>query len=243
MVVLDVVHAKEIKFSELQLSVMRENFLETKRLAKEFLKQDNNPKEQQEANYYLGLSELRLGYYDKSKQLFEDLVDDKKISDELYDKSMLGLFDSLYLSEKYDEALKVIKELYKKRHMSEFLSLIYLKMARVHLKLSHWEEARKHLNTIVNNFSNSVEYFSAKQLLEEKQYFTVQVGSFLDVERAKVLAQKLKNQGEYAYIVETKSRDDKTFYRVRVGQLSTLTEAQTLQDKLADLGYPTLIYP
>ncbi|MBF0485563.1 MAG: SPOR domain-containing protein, partial [Candidatus Omnitrophica bacterium] len=87
------------------------------------------------------------------------------------------------------------------------------------------------------------EAITAKQLLEEKQYFTVQVGAFADKGRAEKLVAELIARKEYAYIVETKASDTRSYYRVRVGQLSTLKDAQALETKLAGLGYPTLIYP
>jgi hypothetical protein len=44
-------------------------------------------------------------------------------------------------------------------------------------------------------------------------------------------------------MVETRSAEGRTFYRVRVGQMTSLKDAQELERRLADLGYPTLIYP
>jgi hypothetical protein len=54
---------------------------------------------------------------------------------------------------------------------------------------------------------------------------------------------ELKSKKEYAYIVETMDRHKRKFYRVRVGQLILLDEAQKLKSRLSKLGYPTKIYP
>ena len=144
---------------------------------------------------------------------------------------------------KYPGALKVAEELYAKSPHSEFLSLIYLKLARANLKLGRWQKAKEYLQKITNEFPQSLEAHTAKQLLEEKQYFAVQVGAFLDRGRAEKLVSELKEKGEYAYTVETIDREGKKFYRVRVGKLALLDDAQTLESKLAQLGYPTRIYP
>ena len=100
-----------------------------------------------------------------------------------------------------------------------------------------------YLSKILQQFPNSVEAQTAKQLLEEKQYFAVQVGAFRERARAEQLVSELKQKEEYAYIVETIDQQNATFYRVRVGQLAILNEAQKLHTKLAKFGYPTQIYP
>lgn len=230
------------RFSDLQLSVMKEDFEKTREFALALIEADIPKEQKQQAQYYFGLSELRLGQFNSAEKIFKELIKEK-LTDELYDKASLGLFDTLYLDGQYEKAHKAIKKLHKKRPMSEFLSLIYLKEARVNLKLTQWQQARELLKKIVEHFPNSIEFHTAKQLLEEKQFFAVQVGSFLEVERAKSLAEELKAQGEYAYVLETESIDGKKFYRVRVGQSSILAEAQELEKKLSESGYPTLIYP
>ena len=153
------------------------------------------------------------------------------------------LFDSYYLDEKYLQAEDVINQLLKISPKSQYLSLIYLKAARVNLRLANWDKAYNFLNRIVSKYPKSLEYYSAKQLLEEKRYFTVQVGSFLEKKRAEKLTDELKQKKEYAYIVETIDRSGKKFYRVRVGQLSVLNEAKKLREKLSQEGYPSRIYP
>ena len=102
---------------------------------------------------------------------------------------------------------------------------------------------KEYLNKILDKFPNSLEYLIAQQLLEEKQFFAVQVGAFLDQKRAEQLTVQLKEKDEYAYIIETLDRQNKKFYRVRVGQMARLSDAEELKDKLAKEGYPTQIYP
>ena len=111
------------------------------------------------------------------------------------------------------------------------------------VKLMRWEEAHEFLSKIVKEFPQSPEAPVAKQLLEEKQYCAVQVGSFLDKGRAITLIDDLKGSGQYAYVVETTSSDGQVYYRVRVGQMSSLNDAEALKKRLDKLGYPTLIYP
>ena len=46
--------------------------------------------------------------------------------------------------------------------------------------------------------------------------------------RAAEQVEELKRKGEYAYIVETVDAQKRTFFRVRVGQLAMLEEAERL---------------
>ena len=111
------------------------------------------------------------------------------------------------------------------------------------MKLAHWNEARKYLEKITTDFPDSMEVHVAKQLLNEKQYFAVQVGAFIERQRAEKLANELQKKGEYAYVVEMADQQERTFYRVRVGQLVLLEKAEKLKSKLSKEGYPTQIYP
>ena len=103
--------------------------------------------------------------------------------------------------------------------------------------------AKEYLQKIIKEYPDSFESRVARQLLDEKQYFTVQVGAFTEQARAERLVKELIQRKEYAYIVETKSPDGKNFFRVRVGQMTALKDAQALESKLSGLGYPTRIYP
>lgn len=227
---------------DIETAVVQENFSKAIMLADEFIINNPDANTVHEAYYLLGISHLGQGEYDKARDVFLSLIN-QSVSEKVRDKSFLGLVDAHFLMENYNEALKTVQELQNINPKSEFLSLIYLKKARAHLKLAHWGEANKYLKKIVSDFPDSFEFHLAKQLLDEKRYFAVQVGSFIDRDRAEGLVNELKDKSEYAYIVETIDREGRIFYRVRVGQLSRLDDAQQLKVRLSKLGYPTQIYP
>ncbi len=221
---------------------MNKDYAQARELASQIIKDSNDPAERTEAQYYYGLAQLRLGQYADARSAFQSVMDTHPAQD-IYDKAALSLIEGYYMDGFYTDALDTANQLFKKSPHSSFLSLIYFKIAGADLKLMRWEDANKYLNKIINEFPQSPEAPIAKQLLEEKQYFAVQVGSFLDKGRALTLIDDLKGSGQYAYVVETTAPDGQKYYRVRVGQMSSLKDAEDLKKRLDKLGYPTLIYP
>ena len=228
--------------SDIEAAVMEKDYEQARSMAKQFLKDNADSPQRVNAEYYLGLSQLRLKQYTEARKAFA-IVMQASPDQDLYDKAGLGMIESLYMPGFYKDALKEGEALLRRSPQSQSKSLIYLKIARTNLKLMRWQKAKEYLQKILAEFPQSFEAPIAQNLLEEKEYFTVQVGSFLDKERAIRLMEELKKRDQYAYTVETISPEGKTFYRVRVGQLTSLGDAQTLESDLTKLGYPTLIYP
>lgn len=234
-----------LSFAELpdvEAAVMNKDYVKARDLALDVIKNSNDVSKTTEAEYYYGLSQLRLGQYSDARDAFQKVMDSHP-SEDTYDKAALSLTEGYYMEGLYTDSLETANQLYRHSPNSAFLSLIYFKIAGADLKLMRWEEAHKFLTKILTEFPQSPEAPVSKQLLEEKQYFAVQVGSFLDKARALALIDDLKGNGQYAYVVETNGGNGETYYRVRVGQMSSLNEAEDLKKRLDKLGYPTLIYP
>jgi TolA-binding protein len=232
----------DVQLNDIETAVLEQDYKKANQLAQDYITGHYSPTGIPQARYYLGLSYLYLENYRPARDAFSQIIHNR--ADPQWEtKAYIGLVDSYILEDNYPEALKIAEQLLKMGPQPEFQSVVYLKLARIHLRLTNWQEARIYLEKIINNYPASLEYHIAKQLLEEKQFFSVQVGAFLDQSRAENLTGELQAKGDYAYIVETVDREENRFYRVRVGQLSTLTEAKNLKRKLANLGYPTRIFP
>jgi tetratricopeptide (TPR) repeat protein len=227
---------------ELQTAIMQEDFKKSKELAEGLLKGDLARPDRAQVQYYLGLSQLRQGEHVPAYDTFKRLISERPPTG-IYDRAYVGLVDSLYLQGSYEQALKEATGLMARRPDSELMPLISLKAARANLKLARWKKAREILQKVIVDYPDSFESNVARQLLDEKQFFAVQVGAFSEKSRAEKTVQELLARNEYAYIVETRSSDGKTLYRVRVGELTTLKDARVLESKLSGQGYPTLIYP
>jgi len=74
------------------------------------------------------------------------------------------------------------------------------------------------------------------QMNYEQGRFTVQVGAFLEQANAQRLQSKLAESYDNAHIV-TYFDGQKTFYRVRVGHLTTLSQAEEYERMLIGSGY------
>lgn len=229
--------------ADLRHVMMQEDYKTAKTMAEKMLSSRLMRSDMAEIEYYVALSQLRLGEYTQAEQTFRKIIT-LRPADSIYDRSVIGLSDAFFAQSYYDKALKELNHLiYRRGSSSDMISLAYLKSARANLKLARWGKAREFLEKIIAEYPQSFESIIAKQLMNERQYFTVQVGSFADKGRAENLVQELKDRKEYAYIVEAKVSAQQSTYRVRVGQLSSLKEAQALESKLSGLGYATIIYP
>ena len=234
--------AQAAPLADLETAIMEQDYQKAQQLASDYLSHASDPAEINEARYYLGLSQLYQTQFTEAKASFQQILNGNP-DERMRDKAALGVIDAFYMNGEYEDALREAQGLIQKSPNSALMSLIDLKIARANLRLTNWAEARQYLEKIIAEFPESFESHIARQLLEEQQYFAVQVGSFLDRQRAESLMAELQKGGEYTYIVETADRDGNIFYRVRVGQLSNLNEAEELKKKLSKVGYPTRIYP
>ncbi len=228
--------------ADVEAAVMDKDYAAGRDLASKLSKTTTDHKVRLEASYYLGLCYLRLGQFPRARSILKEVMNGAP-SQDLYEKAALGVAEGLYMQGFYSDALKASHKLLFKYPNSPSKSLIYLKIARANLKLMRWEEAKAFLNKLIKEFPQSFEAPIAKGLLEEKEFFAVQVGAFLDQEKAMHLVEELKSKAQYAYIVETVSPEGRKFYRVRVGQIASLDSAQSVQTQLSRQGYPSLIYP
>jgi len=79
-----------------------------------------------------------------------------------------------------------------------------------------------------------------KKKMIPKRY-TIQLGSFQQIEKAYALKNKFKKQGYLVYVTPKKIENRGTWYRVRMGNFNTLEEAQKWVNKMGTLSPPPFI--
>jgi tetratricopeptide (TPR) repeat protein len=167
-----------------------------------------------ELRYFLGVSYLKEGDYQRSADYFKAVINNFKDS-KFKEESRIGLADSYLLREDFSNARALYQELINENPKSKFKGQILARLSD--------------LNTKSTN---------GLQCDLEASYYSVQVGSFSDINNAKNLTQKLVRNGYPAYM-----EGNKTAYRVKVGKLKTRKLAEELSRRLAKQGYPTKICP
>ncbi len=195
--------------------------------------------EQRDIYYYiLGLSYLQTGYLEEARQSFKKLLEKFPNSD-LANEAVLGIGDTYLYTEEFKKALKFFKRLL---ITQKDYAPLYLRIAKTFLKLGKWKEAENYLYKIISKFPNSCFSETAKELIGEGFYFSVQVGAFKYKENASKLCRELKERGFKAYIKEKKSQQG-IIYRVRVGKEKKKNKIEKIKSRLLELGFPATIYP
>lgn len=68
--------------------------------------------------------------------------------------------------------------------------------------------------------------------------FTVQVGAFESLSNALNLADRFRGQANYVKVLVYEDGARRVFYRVHVSQSETLADAETMEKKFEDMGFP-----
>lgn len=223
-------------------ALQRQDLARANALIDRFLREVPDRQLQREARYYRGLAFLYENQPDAAQDIFSDLLAEQPYG-ALAERVRLSQVDALFMGGNYAQALVESERVWQDYPESNFQHVNLLNMARAELRLAQWMDARRDLERLVDEFPGTREAETAQQLLQERQYYSVQVGSFLDRERAEEQVARLTDQGEQAYILDVVDHSGLTFYRVRLGRFPQLEEAQILKARLTALGYPARIYP
>ena len=213
--------------------------------AEALLKRSDQEKGWAEATYYLGLAYYYQRAYKDAKVVLSRIIqeeDSSKVDENLRLRALLALSQVYYATDQYPKAEGILQTILNHYPSNPFLSVTYFYLGRIHLRMARWAEGRADLQKVLRDFPQSMEAPLARQWLKEEPHFCVQVGSFLERERAERLRDALKGTPE-VYIVKTFDQNQRVFYRVRVGRLASLREAKHLKARLYHQGYPAKVFP
>ena len=230
-------------FMNVERAFLEQDYNQVKVFVDAKLKDKNSVYDTYNLQRYAVLSYMYLGDYNGALKILKGIIQSKGLTVDQRDRAYACLIDVFYLLQNYDKAEQASEEIRHLSPTSDYTSVFYLKRARIKFKQAKWAEARRLLGKIIDEYPYSPDVYFARQLLKEKQFFSVQVGAFKSYARARSVVSDLKAKGEEAYIVNVEDYKKTKFYRVRVGKVSELSRARQLKDHLVQQGYPTQIYP
>ena len=167
-----------------------------------------------ELHYFLGVSYLKEGDYQRSADNFKIVINNFKDS-KFKEESRIGLADTYLLREDFNNAQGLYKDLINENPKIKFKGQILSRLSEI--------EPKKAVGL---------------QCDVADSYYSVQVGSFSNINNARNFTQKLIKNGYFAYM-----EGNQPAYRVKVGKLKTRNQAEKLSRRLSSQGYPTKICP
>ena len=199
---------------------------------------DNSP---DSALYLAGLNFLRINDTEKAREKLTQVMKNFKSSRYL-EVAKLAYADTFFMEQDYSKAGQLYEDALKTN--SGLAGALLLRLSQCALKSGSWSKAREYADSLKQKYPLSLEANIPTAAVQgiNNQFFTVQVGSFANLQNAKKLSEKLKKGNFDAYIEETSS-GAKTLYRVRAGKLNTRQQAESLKQILEEKGYPSRIYP
>lgn len=166
-----------------------------------------------ELYYILGLSYLKDGNYLRASDIFEIILNEFDQSI-FKEEALLGLADSYFLKEDFPKAQQYYQQLLSQKPESKYHAIASERLSQIEIRTGQAEGIS----------------------------YTVQVGAFKSKLNATRLMQKLISNKFPAYMEELNSGDSVS-YRVRIGKMNQLKEAQELKEKLEKKGYAAKIFP
>ncbi len=139
----------------------------------------------------------------------------------------------------FKNALVTLNQLSKDYPNSEIKDEALFWTGVVFIEMGNKESGYKTLQELISAYPKSIWTNRAKNLIPptipQKEYYTVQVGSFRNKENAEKKLVELKMKGFDARIVEAVVMD-KIYYRVWIGEFETMEQANSLAAKIDSLG-------
>lgn len=199
-----------------------------------------------ELYYISGMCYLKEGNLLRASDIFEIILKEFKES-RFKEEALLGLGDSYLLRGDFQKAQGYYEYLIKANPRTRFLAQAYFRLSQAGFKKGDTGQGKEYLGKLKREFPLSPESKMEADLPVFQDgvpeiYYTVQVGSFSNSANAKNLSQLLTKKGYAAYLEEVNSPGGIS-YKVRVGKARFRQEAQELERKLAQEGYPTKIFP
>jgi len=216
-------------FNSFQFSQAREIF-------KEIVKKDGTNPRIAEVYYYLG----RLSIEPDSALFYYTKLIQKHPTSRYTEIAFLEIAKIHIARENYRDAVVVLNELQKNFPDTNLKVETMFWLGVSYLGLKKTDEGLSILKNLQNSFPKSVWAERATNIMpskeeNNKEYFTIQVGSYRNQKYAQKFAEEIKEKGFDAEIIEASVKGN-LYYRVWVGKFLSLDKAKAFHKKLDSLG-------
>lgn len=226
-----VVDAYALNLDKIRVYLLEGDYSSAVKEGELLLAVDEDAAHSDEFYYLMGISYLKTGNYLRASDIFEIVLNEFKRSD-FKEEAQLGLGDACFLNGDLTKAGQNYRKLLENYPDTKFKAQAYERLSQIEFKSGNLDEGRDYLEMLQKDFSQKA----------AEVFYTIQVGAFGRSENANKLLQELTANGYLAYIEITQIKE-KTSYRVRVGKLQSLRDAQELEKGLSQAGYPTKLFP
>jgi cell division septation protein DedD len=110
------------------------------------------------------------------------------------------------------------------------------------MKEGRWSSKRAYMDDLKNKFPQSAEARFLDILGKYEDYFTIQVGAFIEEGNASSVREDLLGKGFSAYLLDERGAAG-IIYKVRVGKYNDRKAAKRIAEQLMNEGYPARIIP
>ncbi|MBU1122046.1 MAG: SPOR domain-containing protein [Candidatus Omnitrophica bacterium] len=193
-----------------------------------------------EVLYFLGLVYMKTRDFSKARISLDRLIEEFPQS-RVYESGVVKMADTYFLGGYLSKAKSLYKEIEANGRCSNFMPLVYLRLAQIYSKEGAWDNKNKYLRLLRARYSNSSEMKFVKILEAAGDFFFIQVGAFSDKDNAEGLKGELKN--DYPVYIDEEIKSGYTLYKVRIGDFQERNKVEAISSALMQKGYPARIYP
>jgi TolA-binding protein len=200
-----------------------------------------------ELYYILGLCYLKDGNYLRASDIFEVIINEFRGS-RFKEEAMLGLGDTYLLRNDFTKAREIYQTIIKDNPRTKLKTQIFYRLSEVGFKKGDVGSGKDYLAKLRDKYPLAPEAKQSQEICPVEKnnpsfYYSVQIGSFSHSGNANNLVKKLSKNKYPAYVEEGSSALGAKIWRVKVGRLKSRQEAEDLNKKLREEGYPTKICP
>ncbi len=182
--------------------------------------------------YRIGICYLNLGKYEKAEEELKKVFSYPKSA--LFDDAQFARGEALYLAGNFAEAIRAYQQVIKEYPQSSILHLALFKLGMSYLKKGGEKESLKYFKRVRSSYPLSFVAAKSNKIISRKEGpFSIQIGAFVDLTRARNLARDFQKKGYDSYLLK-KIKDKPWIYKARIGNFKSRAKAILFTQKLPE---------